>query len=498
MSLEEYVSMLPQYITSHWEQRETVKAQLLERLRAEITSATQMNDILESLRSFWNEDEVAAFRSAATSCLNALLNRQHLGKTQDYTRFPLYVSEGWLAKFKAKANDDVATAITVISFLKKLGLRNPTEETVRSITAFVLSLSTVDHSKDSSDEIYQMVCGMKKLCRGILQGSDMDWPWTNPQWMQALPGRTSDLDPLWRHHAMGSELPMSQPAIPLELIAARSATIPLRKSHRDLQQNRPASAATPLEFMGTMFKEALSIVAQKEDPKTKGKICMLTPPPRKTKPPLLALEDARPKEMQAVKEELASPGDAKGNLLSAFSPERSQNEEANGESSEAKVSKMPTKEPGTILDQAQALNQALHGKPLPQKSSRGRPVKMARPASVLETPKKAVSVIDRIGSPYKRPAKQATMKRPSASTGLSKLPADKPGPDAKTGFPQKRPASKAASSSKDAKIPKTLFDDDGNPKITGKQRLKWYPEGCSKCREQPGCTRSCYKVRKEL
>ena len=294
MSLRDYVLVLPDYLNVHPEKRLEVKATLLDRLSREITSRTQIQELNDVLRQCFDADDMRSFDDTAAACLNAHLQRSGQGKAQDYTRFPKYISEGLLARLKS-CGDDYAVAVCLITFLKNLGLRTPSEATVRSITAYVLLLSKADHLKDTAEDLLGMVHAMKRVCRSIFQGSS--WPWTNPPLMSCLPDETAQIDPLWRHEALGTELPMQVPPVPMEVVAARAGGIPLRRSHREIQKQGSSSqnlmGSTPaLTMVGSIFKDVLAIVADRNDRQTSAKITMLTSPKRKEPTPLLALENA--------------------------------------------------------------------------------------------------------------------------------------------------------------------------------------------------------------
>ena len=442
-----------------------------------------------------------------------------MGRMQDYTKFPVFVPMSLMHRIDSRP-DDYGIAIEVVTFLRKLGLRMATEQTIRSITAFVLCVSKMDHSNDTPELLHEMMLSMKKLVRTLL--ADAEWPWTNPPYVMVLPGVLSDLDPLWKHEAMGTEMPQAIPRVSMDIMAATCSKIPLRKSHRDMRKEVKTGSSSDttggIQMVGTMFKEVLALVAQRNDGTTKAKITMLTSPAKTTKPTTLALQlpgfEASTQAL-SVKEEIESPP-RKRNLALAFDAV------ADPEDMEGKTTRqladtgvavssqhLDAVPGGELIEEAKGLHQDLHGKTLPETSRRGRPTK--RPAQKeAGTPMKRPAASHDV-TPKKRPASQAPSQTPStkAKPSSPKDRVEKVVPSKET--PSKRPASKQPASKQVAKKPasslvslassgkiKDLLDDAGRIVWTAKARLKAYPNGCGKCREQPGCTPSCYRVRKEL
>ena len=340
-----------------------------------------------------------------------------------------------------------------------------------------------------------MVQAMKKLCKSI--HSNAEWPWTNPGWISFLPSDPNSLDPLWRHEANAQELPMHPPPIGLEAVQARSGSIPMRKSHRDIASQRSTSSgATPLRMVGTMFKEALQIVAsQSQDASTTARITMLASPKRERTVPQ-AIMDAPARD---VKEEIAGSPDKKlgeaidttnRSLLDAFEAEDAVSKPVKQEPVDktGDTSADAMEGGGAVVDDAQQLSIALQGKPLPQSSKRGRPAVMKRPGTEQGILKRPASKKEDV----------ATASASNNSNGNQHEVARKK-PAAKVAVPKKK---SITAPMKKPKVVNTnignLLDQNGKVKWTGKRRLKEYGEGCSKCRGQPGCTPSCFRYRGQL
>lgn len=115
-----------------------------------------------------------------------------------------------------------------------------------------------------------------------------------------------------------------------------------------------------------------------------------------------------------------------------------------------------------------------------------------KPITVKESMARLREALDTRQAQKTSNGKTATLKRPAASTSspavLRKPSCVKP--------PAKRPVCAIVEKSESSKMPSSKKVDPVNGKLTKAQARKMRPHGCSKCREVPGCTRSCWINRK--
>ena len=325
MALQDYIELLPDYIGRKPAEYPKVLKDVSDKLEREIDNDGTLQIVLGILNqqtALWKDADLQSLRAAAHRGLHVAEQRRKQGQTQDYQAFLAYLPESLWKQIHA-CYQDYNVAILLASFLTRLGLRNPSEQSTLKLTAFVLAVSKADHSKDQPEDLHRMFLSMKKLLKSIIASAKT--PMSKPPWMPILPAAPELCNRLWLHEGLGVEQPMAQPPISNEMLAYHAGRVQMRKSSKALgsmYRDHPTSAggsacssgdSNPWQMMGDVMKLAMHIVAQnRAGEPTQAKIQLLTSPRKKE---LLAIEDVKDKNQQLASGVLDT---APRSLLGAF------------------------------------------------------------------------------------------------------------------------------------------------------------------------------------
>lgn len=457
-SLKSHITALGKFLVEQPAEKSSSKSFLEKRIKEEVLTASDVNQImlvLQQASNVWTASDLQELETLLLAQVDSWNEQRGCGKTQDYSAFLAYFSASdWNRMFFY--SDDFQCASYIIKHLGRLGLRLPNEQTALFISSLMLALSKQDHSKDNPVTQHKIFCGIKALCSTMLR--TLPRPANKPPWVWVLPESPTDMDSRWMELALGTAVPVPC-AINFANVLYWTQEIPCRGNNKKLlawkAQFEPAK-----ENSTDAVLQALRIVSNRDiDPRMSAQIYMLSPLRKKGR----GLRDRSPPGAP-VREKLPLP------MLKDQSPEK-------------EATSVPKKDAAVaesgLLTAAAQLQYAVAQR---TETSETPEVDCSHPSdNALKRPAACLATVE--PEPVKRCRQDKGAKTKQGNK--SYLPA------------LKRPAAKGAATRKDYNYG-DLKDSRGRVLVAKSWRRKHYPEGCSRCRERPGCTLSCYRDRKQL
>lgn len=135
---------------------------------------------------------------------------------------------------------DCGRCAHLVDFLAKLGMRNPSEQTLQLLTSILLHLPNSALPKASPDALHQSFLQIKQLVRKHLAAQG-PVPATL-SWIEVLPQTWQQLDQRWLLLVFESESPAADVPLNLTTVAVAATTIPMRSTNKMLRGSKPMNA----------------------------------------------------------------------------------------------------------------------------------------------------------------------------------------------------------------------------------------------------------------
>lgn len=416
---------------------------------------------------------------------------------QDWFAFPVYLSERVWSKIRSDERS-LAKIDSVLKFLVELGLRHPSERTLAVVASLVAACTAEPIANEISRQT-AVLATVKSVARTNITRAK--------QLQQALPAGYINVLP--RNPVTDASAALmalfphgfTDPPIPLEPVWERAVTWPLRESHSSVrlvkQQSLPfntsaglcpvamaqqgflqaaqmmmtvaggAIAGAPAEQVGLQLTPAGLAAAERARGNARSNVATSLPALLDRAAEVVPQESSAPVQAPAAVSVVPPVGTTpEGQIAVVAVPETSTPAPVEQPVSAAQqelvsavqAANLSATAPDSVLTASVARLADVHyGQELPETSGALR-----KPAAA---------------KPNKKPAASkavATLKRPSAA---SKVAAVKRPSAANVKQPVlKRPAAKAGD-------------------LTRVEAAKLRPNGCGKCRQQTGCTPSCWRLR---
>ena len=414
---------------------------------------------------------------------------------QDYRTLVHFLTEDVWNALRDRERSQLAKVDVLCRYLvETLGLRYPSEPTFASVAA--VAQCFVNAGNDLTSLLGTCKSVMKTTTVRAQQASRA---LPAEEYIVVLPVAPSGFSVGLQQHFNQNNVVFSAvpEGISAEVVMQTAASIPLRSTHRSIQLQKKiqeqqsmgafglAAALPQLQMaqammMGSFFPAAnterglqnLQIFGNSKERAASSRGNTLAelmdraeqPPavasqPAESAVPLLALQD----KPAGSSESLTKPESA----ALGVPPDRKESTDVEPTNVDDSVSPK-AKEPSVATEVAEALAMAHYNKELPADDGKGSGLR--RPA-----------------------ARKAQMKKPAASLKVAVT--------AKTAGPSlKKPA--AASKRVASKMAGSVVQRKGSEKktkvlkpLSERQRMKLRPQGCGRCRERPGCCRSCWVLR---
>ena len=131
----EFCQQIPEYLSNNYDQREATLNEVLQRFRREVRTRVELDNLLNILGPAFTADELGALEAEGAASITGHTTTQQSERHQDFTKFPVYVTQSLMSRLQA-CPDDYSAAIQLVLWLTKLGLRSPSETTIQAITSY--------------------------------------------------------------------------------------------------------------------------------------------------------------------------------------------------------------------------------------------------------------------------------------------------------------------------------------------------------------------------
>lgn len=426
-------------------------------------SLVEASEVLEKLNVLgWTGAEKAELAGLVRTSLPEQVSVGNAARRglQDYTNLHLYLKQDMWDYLASGASFESKVGV-VIEHAVNLGLRCPSEPTVQRVLALsIMSDAARSLQPGVLHELFKNV--KSRLKASCSKGPRNEYPH-----ILQLPADWKDLSEEWRSLALQNEAP-APCAISRGELASLSSKIPLRSTNSAVSSR--ASFLTPYGHAVPPFdpQACVAYMMQQFLPHCK--------PPVET--PLRISFQPRNSRSFSQPLQLTQGPQHDGYMGTAVNREQSDRFDASNVASQhdsqhlaetqQPMQPMPADAADARADAADARADACsHGQMQPMPEQPAQVQSLSRKHDVLTA---TALIVEAMGNKHA----EQVCKKPAGNCKVVKAPALK----------QKRAQAKAKSSTTVAELP------------SKKRSLQLAPHGCSKCRNKPGCTPSCWKGRK--